>query len=136
MMLNEAIWRFKILEKGDGHSLRWWKAILLFMGCSGLNLNVAKSSLIGINIKEHKVFRLVVELGCKMESLLLNYLGFSLGGKHWSLTFCDPSVDKIRSKIVKRKNSLLSKGGRLSLISSVLNGFPCISFPSSKFIRG
>lgn len=78
-------------------------------GCSFFNLNVAKFFLIGIYIKEHKVFRLAVELGCKMESLSLNSLGFPLGGKHSSLAFWD--VDKIRSKIAKWKNSFLSKGG-------------------------
>jgi len=36
-----------------------------------LLITLVKIFLIGINIKEHKVFRLSVELGCKKESLSL-----------------------------------------------------------------
>jgi len=68
-------------------SVCWWHFCILSRGCSFFNLNVAKFFLIWINIKEHKVFRLAVELGCKMESLTLNSLGLPLGGKHWFLAF-------------------------------------------------
>ena len=47
---------------------------------SGLNINMAKSALVGINIVEEEVVSLADEVGCEVGSWPMSYLGMPLGG--------------------------------------------------------
>lgn len=92
-----------------------WEILNIFCAGSGLSLNVSNTSLIDVE-------EMVQPLGCKVEELPINYLGFLLGGNQCSMAFLEPLIDKFKTKLVKWRGLLFSKGGRLILAQSILNG--------------
>ena len=63
-------------------------------------------------------------LGCKVGSLPLSYLGLLVGGGITRLSSWEPLIENIRKKLAAWKSSLLSIGGRLTLIKSSLSNLP------------
>lgn len=66
---------------------KWWDVILLIMAGSDLSLNLAKTSLIEINMDKNEILNWANDLHCHPESLPLNYLGFPLEGNHHHKAF-------------------------------------------------
>ncbi|GKA71395.1 RNA-directed DNA polymerase, eukaryota, partial [Tanacetum coccineum] len=88
------------------------------------DINVHKSNIIGVNVSSQLTDAMAKYVGCKVASLPLNYLGVSVGcnmsrGANWL-----PIIWKFSSKLAHWKVRLLSVGGRLSLIKSVLGNLP------------
>ena len=67
-------------------------------------------------------------MGCSVDSLPFNYLGFSIGGGHNRKEMWNTLEERFRYKIDRWRNVSLSKGGRLTLVQSVLNSLPCYFF--------
>ncbi|EXC11734.1 hypothetical protein L484_020789 [Morus notabilis] len=54
----------------------------------------------------------------------MKYFGLPLGGNPLSMEFWMPMIEKVSKRLDGWKNSFLSKGGRLTLIQSVLASIP------------
>lgn len=100
----------------------------LFELMSGLKVDLAKTTLLGINIQEEEVRSMSDLWGCAVGDWPLNYLGLSLAGNPKSGLFWDPIEEKNCSRLSKQKNFLGSRGGRLSLTTSVLANMPLYCF--------
>lgn len=113
-------------KKSTLRNLRFiWK---LFEWASELRINKNKSEVYYLGSNPDKVIGLASVLGCRVGTLPFRYLGLPLHNKHlrkedWSLL-----VNCISTKIEGWKAKLLSYGGRLTLINSVLSNLPIFFF--------
>ena len=97
--------------------LAWFEAL------SGLKINLEKSSLFPVGRVED-VDGLAFELGCKIGSLPTEYLRLPLGAKHKEARVWDGVEERFRNRLALWKRQYISKGGRLTLIRSVLSNMP------------
>ena len=97
--------------------LMWFKAI------SGLKINLDKSKLILVGCVEN-VKDSIVELGCKVKSLLSSYLGLSWGVFFKSMATWDVVDERFRKRLAIWKRQYISKRGRITLIRSTLASRP------------
>ena len=93
--------------------LAWFEAL------SGLNINLEKGSLLPVG-RVDDVEGLAFELGCNIGSLPTEYLGLPLGAKHKEARVWDGVEERFRRRLALWKRQYISKGGRLTLIRSVL----------------
>ncbi|KAL4351250.1 hypothetical protein GQ457_06G036320 [Hibiscus cannabinus] len=91
---------------------------------SGLQINLRKSKLLGINVEESLVDSWASIFHCKSEKLPCLYLGLPLGQPKNSKQLWSPIVEKFKSKFAGWKSKLLSFGGRVTLIKSVISNLP------------
>jgi Reverse transcriptase (RNA-dependent DNA polymerase) len=92
-----------------------------FENMTGLKINYSKSEVISLNLTTHKENLLAQILECKIESLPIKYLGVPLHNKKLRKIYWDFLLNKISNKLDTWQGKLLSLGGRLILIRSVLN---------------
>ena len=105
-----------------GWILMWFEAL------SGLRINLNKSEIVPIGSVDN-VLELAVEIGCGIGSLPSSYLGLPLGASHKALGVWDTVEDRFRKRLSSWKAQYISKGGRLTLIQSILSSLPiyCLS---------
>ena len=96
----------------------------LFCTVSGLKINMAKSTLLGMGVDEGTVISLADLVGCEVGGWPTIYLGMPLGGNPCRRTFWEPVINKVSKRLDGWKRAFLSKGGRLTLIESVLSAIP------------
>lgn len=96
----------------------------IFELVSGLKVNMGKCSVVGINCDGVKIQRLADFLGCSVGEWPLAYLGLPLGGNPYAESFWSPVVERVRKRLDGWKRALISKGGRLVLVQSVLSSIP------------
>ncbi|XP_076922162.1 uncharacterized protein LOC143583849 [Bidens hawaiensis] len=105
-------------------SLRNIKNIVMALDCFylayGLKLSVYKSNLYGVGVVQREVGYFADITGCKPEKIPFMYLGIPVGAKMGNIQSWNEIIDKFNKKLSKWKAKLLSIGGRLTLISSVL----------------
>lgn len=95
--------------------------LIIFETIFGLKINIAKTTLEGIEV-ERDVLQLYARiLGCKTDVWPINYLGLPLGGVSRSLSFWDPVIERINNKLASWKRLYISFGGRITLIKAVLS---------------
>jgi hypothetical protein len=97
--------------------------LLCFEAVSGLKVNLSKSMIVPIGVVGN-LEALSSILGCGVESLPLIYLGLPLGATHRDPSIWDVVIGKIEAKLAGWKRMYLSKGGRLTLIKSMLSNIP------------
>ncbi|GJX09413.1 RNA-directed DNA polymerase, eukaryota [Tanacetum coccineum] len=95
-----------------------------FHKASGLKINMSKSKIMGFHVEAGKVARAAEKLGCLVFKTPFNYLGSLVGGDMHRLQVWNDIVDRIRSRLSKWKMKMLSIGGRLTLVKSVLGSMP------------
>nr|GEU89314.1 RNA-directed DNA polymerase, eukaryota [Tanacetum cinerariifolium] len=91
-----------------------------FYLASGLKINLHKSKLMGIGVSSNVVATAASLIGCSILTAPFNYLGVKVGSNMSRITSWDDVISKFSSRLSKWKLKLLSIGGRLSLLKSVL----------------
>ncbi|GJS73381.1 RNA-directed DNA polymerase, eukaryota, reverse transcriptase zinc-binding domain protein [Tanacetum coccineum] len=95
-----------------------------FFLISGLQINIHKSSVLGVGVHEAEVTHMANIIGCGAAKFPLKYLGVPVGCNMARCLNWNAVLLKFSSKLSSWKARLLSVGGRLSLIRSVLGNLP------------
>ncbi|MFS7958360.1 putative RNA-directed DNA polymerase [Helianthus anomalus] len=95
-----------------------------FYLCSGLKINMSKSSIFGIGVENGDVEAMASILKCKVGETPFAHLGIMVGAKmsrvvNWKFVF-----DLFEARLSLWKASMLSIGGRVTLIKAVLESIP------------
>jgi hypothetical protein len=80
--------------------------------------------LTGVNIPPTWLSEAASVLNCRNGSIPFIYLGLPIGGDGRKISFWKPVVDRIRARLSVWNNKILSFGGRLVLLNSVLSSLP------------
>ncbi|GJY53364.1 RNA-directed DNA polymerase, eukaryota, reverse transcriptase zinc-binding domain protein [Tanacetum coccineum] len=96
------------------------RVLHVFYLASGLKINIHKSNIYGIGVNEDEVYNMASNAGCIAGNIPFNYLGLPIGSNMKSIASWKILIDRFRSRLSTWKASLLSIGGRLTLIKSVL----------------
>jgi len=98
--------------------------LIMFEMLSGLKVNFNKSLLVGINIADSWLSEAASVLNCKVGKIPFVYLGLPIGGNSRRLSFWDPVVNRIKSRLSGWNSRFLSFSGRLILLKTVLTSLP------------
>ena len=90
-----------------------------FEAVTGLGVNMAKSELVPVG-EVSNVTQLADILCCRIGVLPLMYLGLPLGVSFKASSVWNPILEKIERRLASWKKLYLSKGGRLTLLKSML----------------
>ncbi|GJZ69519.1 hypothetical protein Tco_0633069, partial [Tanacetum coccineum] len=95
-----------------------------FFLVSGLKINVQKSNTSGVSVPDEDVVDMDKIVGCGVTNFPLKYLGVPVGCNMSHCAYWNPILQRFSSKLAQWKARLLSVGGCLSLIKSVLGNLP------------
>ncbi|GJX45731.1 RNA-directed DNA polymerase, eukaryota, reverse transcriptase zinc-binding domain protein [Tanacetum coccineum] len=95
-----------------------------FNRASGLRINMTKSKLLGISVKDDKVEQAAEKIGCNTLKIPFSYLGSKIGGCMSRIKTWNETVERMADRLSKWKFKTLSIGGRLILLKSVLGSMP------------
>ena len=95
-----------------------------FYYASGLKINMCKSKIMGVHVDDTKVKNAASKLGCLILKIPFLYLGTKVGRSMSCVHEWKEVVDKVRSRLSRWKMNMLSIGGRLTLLKSVLGSTP------------
>ncbi|XP_071705293.1 uncharacterized protein [Rutidosis leptorrhynchoides] len=101
----------------------------IFFLASGLKINISKSNVYGINVSDEEMAGMVSHSGCCSGSFPFTYLGIPLGSNMNLIANWKPLIDKFKKRLSFWQARMLSYGGRLTLIKSVLGSI-------DKFVDG
>ncbi|KAM7490623.1 hypothetical protein LguiA_033544 [Lonicera macranthoides] len=96
----------------------------VFSLVSGLKINMGKSIVVGLNFAPSQLSGIANTLGCGCGEWPLSYLGLPLGGNPNSIEFWNPVIERVSKRVDGWHKGCLSKGGRLTLLQSVLGSIP------------
>lgn len=114
-----------LIAAADPDTLITLKIVLrLFSKASGLRINYAKSSFVTINVTQEEQSMVGTILGCKQTEFPISYLGMLLTIRQPNRAQFMPLVEKIDRRLQGWKCKMLSRGGRLQLVKSVLSSIP------------
>ncbi|GJS54145.1 hypothetical protein Tco_0627507 [Tanacetum coccineum] len=117
----------RVVDAGLFHGVKLRDTVTfshLFYAASGLKINMCKSKILGIHVNNDNISRAAEDLGCQVLKLPFSYLGSMVGGRMHRLHSWDDTVDRVRNRLSKWKMKMLSSGGRLTLVKSVLGSMP------------
>ncbi|KAE8716020.1 hypothetical protein F3Y22_tig00110156pilonHSYRG00217 [Hibiscus syriacus] len=100
------------------------RVLRIFSLMSGLNLNLSKSKLFGVNLGEELLEERASVVGCGVGALPMSYLGLPVGTSKNSDMLWEPVIQNFSSKLAGWKASTLSLAGRLVLVKTVLSSLP------------
>ncbi|GJX46940.1 hypothetical protein Tco_0272130 [Tanacetum coccineum] len=83
-----------------------------------------ESKIMGVNVEDGMVKNAASKLGCLVLKTPFTYLGTKVGGNMSRKQAWKEVVDKVLSRLSRWKMKLLSIGGRLTLLKSVLGSMP------------
>ena len=96
----------------------------IFSDFSGLRLNRAKSTVVGIGLPPEMLAQISEILSAPVASLPIRYLGIPLTAGHMRNVEWQPVTAKIDARLEGWHARLLSRGERLVLLQSVLTAIP------------
>ena len=94
------------------------------MDFSSLQLNRAKSSLVGFGLAIEELQRYAEILTTPIETLPIRYLGLPLTDRRLKTQDWQLVVEKVEKRLGGWRRKLLSRGGRLVLVKAVLSAIP------------
>ena len=112
------------MEANRTYFLNYLKIIEAFRSLSGLKVNLRKSILLGINTDDTLIQNWATVPDCIVRTWPIKYLGLPLGGNPRKIDFWEPVVSKVAKRLSGWKKAFLSRGGRLTLIHSILSSLP------------
>nr|KAJ0218832.1 hypothetical protein LSAT_V11C300154990 [Lactuca sativa] len=95
---------------------------------SGLKVNITKSKLFEIGVREVELEYLSRSVNCSIGNLPFIYLGMPVGASMSRVVHWNPLISKFQAKLSKWKAKNLSFGGRLTLCKSVLGSLGSFLF--------
>lgn len=103
---------------------------------SGLRVNFKKSHLFGINIDEYFISSAAEFLSCSVGTLPFKFLGVPVAANPRRSSTWEPIINLVKKRLQCWKGRLLSIGGRVTLINSVLNSLPVYLFSFYRAPKG
>ncbi|GKC09588.1 RNA-directed DNA polymerase, eukaryota, reverse transcriptase zinc-binding domain protein, partial [Tanacetum coccineum] len=91
-----------------------------FYLASGLKININKSNLYRIGVPSSEVESMAIGTGCSPSFLHFSYLGLPIGSNMGRISSWKVLIDRFKARLSGWKANMLSSGGRLTLIKSVL----------------
>lgn len=91
---------------------------------SRLGINYHKSKPYGLNLSNHFILATSHFLTCKIEGNNFNFLGIPIGSNPRWIRTSKSLMENIKSILLSWKAKTLSRGGRLTLINSILSSLP------------
>ncbi|XP_022013975.1 uncharacterized protein LOC110913453 [Helianthus annuus] len=95
---------------------------------NGLKINLSKSNLFGVGINNGELENMAEIIGCQAEVFPFRYLGLPVGANMNRVANWKPVYDIVEAGLAKWKAAMLSMGGRITLIKSVLESLPTYFF--------
>ncbi|GKE45491.1 putative RNA-directed DNA polymerase, eukaryota, reverse transcriptase zinc-binding domain protein, partial [Tanacetum coccineum] len=96
------------------------RVLHVFYLALGLKINIHKSNIYGIGVNKDEVLCMASNASCITGDIPFNYLGLPIGSNMKSIASWKMLVDRFHLRLSFWKANLLSIGGRLTLIKSVL----------------
>ncbi|GJS31236.1 putative RNA-directed DNA polymerase, eukaryota, reverse transcriptase zinc-binding domain protein [Tanacetum coccineum] len=100
----------------------------VFFLASRLKININKSNLYGVGVSSAEVANMAEGTGCSSSSLPFSYLGLPIGSNMGRITNWTTLIDRFKARLSGWKANMLSSGGRLTLIKSVLGSLSIYYF--------
>nr|GEW90446.1 RNA-directed DNA polymerase, eukaryota [Tanacetum cinerariifolium] len=92
----------------------------IFYIASGLKINFHKSNVFGVGVSKSEVVSMAACTGCEAGSFPFSYLGLPIGSNMSRIANWQILIDRFKVRLSGWKANLLSIGGRLTLIKSML----------------
>jgi len=99
-------------------------------------VNFSNSLLVGVNVSSSWLSEATMVLNCKVRSIPFVYLGLPIGGNVRRLSFWEPIINRIKSRLTGWNSKHLSMGGCLVLLKSVMSSLPVYALSFFKVLPG
>ncbi|GKC79253.1 hypothetical protein Tco_1130027 [Tanacetum coccineum] len=99
-----------------------------FEEVSRLRINYNKSRLYGIGVNNSELEDMVRWMGCDIGEFPFTYLGLPIGENMRRVNAWKPVIEKFKNRLAEWKAKMMSFGGRLTLVNSVLGSLPLYYF--------
>ncbi|GJT72269.1 hypothetical protein Tco_1031555 [Tanacetum coccineum] len=108
------------------------KAVLTANLFQGLKINISKSNLYGVGVSSNDIESMAAGTGCSTSNLPFSYLGLPIGSNMNHIANWNSLIERFKIRLSGWKANMLSSGGHLTLIKSVLGSLGIYYFSTFK----